>query len=194
MENLPGREDAMRALSVTNSAVSRGTLLKMAEATPGAWMGIRIAAMLLVLKGWNCTQVAELFDLSRWSVVKWIQRVNKEGAPGLEERSRPGRPRRLDPGVQKDLENALSMDPRDYGLKRNRWDGVVVVEYLEKAHGVHLKVRQAQRWIRRLGFSLRQPIYRYVQATSEGVEEFRRTVKKTPRIQEKCRKEDDALC
>jgi len=187
MENLLGREGAMRALSVTNSAVSREKLLQMAEATPGAWTGIRIAAMLLVLKGWKSNEVAELFDLSRWSVVKWIQRVNKEGALGLEERSRPGRPRRLDPGIQKDLENALSKDPRDYGLKRNRWDGVVVVEYLEKAHGVHLKVRQAQRWIRRLGFSLRQPIYRYVQSTSEGVEEFRRTVKKTPRIQGKRR-------
>lgn len=177
----------MRALSVTNSAVNRDKLLKMAESAPGAWMGIRIAAMLLILKGWSCTQVAELFDLSRWSVVKWIQRVNKEGTPGLEERSHPGRPRCLDLGVQKDLEDALSRDPRDYGLKRNRWDGVVVVEYLEKAHGVHLKVRQAQRWIRRLGFSLRQPIYRYVQSTSEGVDEFRKTVKKTPRVQEKRR-------
>ncbi len=184
----------MRALSVTNRAVSRDMLLKMAEASPGAWMGIRIAAMLLILKGWNCTLVAELFDLSRWSVVKWIQRMNKEGAPGLEERSRPGRPRRLDPGVQKDLENALSGDPRDYGLKRNCWDGVVVVEYLEKTHGVHLKVRQAQRRIRPLGFSLRQPIYRYVQATSEGVEEFRNAVRKTPRVQEKRRQKDDALC
>jgi transposase len=177
----------MRALSITNSAASRDRLLKMAEATPGAWMGIRIAAILLILKGWNCSQVAELFDLSRWSVVKWIQRVNKEGAPGLEEKDRPGRPRRLDSGVQKELENALSREPRDYGLRRNRWDGVTVVEYLQKNHGVHLKVRQAQRWIGRLGFSLRQPVYRYVQATPEGVEEFRRTVKKTPRVQEKRR-------
>jgi len=71
------------------------------------------------------------------------------------------------------------------GLKRNRWDGVVVVEYLERIHGVRLKVRQSQRWIRRLGFSLRQPIYRYAQATTEGVEEFRKTVKKTPDDQEK---------
>ena len=83
----------MRALSVTNSSVTQNSLLKMAEALPGAWIGIRIAAMLLVLKGWNCTQVADLFQLSRWTVVKWIQRLNKEGMPGLEERSRPGRPR-----------------------------------------------------------------------------------------------------
>jgi transposase len=171
----------MRTLAVANESVTREALLRLAESVPGAWMGIRIAAMLLVLKGWSSSQVSELFDLSRWSVVKWIQRVNKEGMLGLEDRKHPGRPCRFDASVQKDLEMALERDPREFGLKRNRWDGVVVVEYLEKTHGVRLKVRQAQRWIRRLGFSLRQPIYRYVQATQEGVEEFRQTVKKTPR-------------
>ena len=64
-------------------------------------------------------------------------------------------------------------------------DGIVVVEYLERVHGVKLKVRQAQRYIRRLGFSLRQPIYQYAQATAEGVEEFGRTLKKTPSGKEK---------
>jgi transposase len=61
----------------------------------------------------------------------------------------------------------------------------VVTEYLERVHGVQMQVRQAQRWIRRLGFSLRQPIYRYVQATEEGVKEFRQALKKTPRPSEK---------
>ena len=77
------------------------------------------------------------------------------------------------------LEKALTSDPRECGLSRNRWDGVAVVEYLQREHGVQLKVRQAKRWIRRLGFSLRRPIYRYAQATSEGVEAFSTRIKKT---------------
>ena len=75
--------------------------------------------------------------------------------------TRPGRPCRINEGIQKDLEKALERDPREFGLRRNRWAGIVVVEYLERVHGVKLKVRQAQRWIRRLGFSLRQPTCRY---------------------------------
>ena len=98
----------------------------------------------------------------------------------VEPKKQPGRPCRLDQKIQKALEKDLEKSPRVLGLKRNRWDGVVVLEYLERIHGVRLQVRQAQRWIRRLGFSLRQPIYRYAQATTEGVEEFRKTVKKTP--------------
>jgi transposase len=174
----------MRALTITNKSVTREALLEMAEKIPGAWIGLRIAGILLVLEGWRSSQIARLFDLTRWSVVKWIRRVNEEGLSGLEEKKRLGRPCRLDQQIQKDLETALEKDPREFGLKRNRWDGIVVVEYLERVHGVKLKVRQAQRWIRRLGFSLRRPIYRYVQATMEGVEEFQKTVKKTPGNQE----------
>ena len=95
-------------------------------------------------------------------------------------KKQPGRPCRLDEQIQRALERDLGKSPRALGIKRNRWDGVVVVEYLERIHGVRLKVRQAQRWIRRLGFSLRQPIDHYAQVTTEGVEPFRKTVKKTP--------------
>jgi transposase len=169
----------MKALTVTNSDVTREALLEMAAKVPGAWIGLRIAAILLILEGWKSTQVADLFDVSRWSAVKWIGQVNKQGVCGLEEKRRSGRPCRLDEEVQRGLEKALEKDPRQFGLARNRWDGIVVVEYLKRVHGVRLQVRQAQRWIRRLGFSLKRPIYRYVQATEQGVEEFRQTIKKT---------------
>jgi transposase len=183
----------MKALAVTNQAVTREGLLQLAEKVPGAWTGIRIAALLLMLDGMTSSRVAELFGISRWSMVKWIQRVNGEGISGVEEKPKPGRPARFDAGVRKKLEEALQRSPREFGLKRNRWDGIVVVEYLERVHGVNLKVRQAQRWICRLGFSLRQPIYRYAQATKEGVEEFRETIKKTPGRQEKHRKKYAAV-
>ena len=169
----------MKALEISNKAVTRESLLRMAERVPGAWIGLRIAAMLLLLEGWKSTQIAKLFGLTRWSVVKWVQRINVQGVEAVQEVQRSGRPPRLGREVQKALDEVLQKSPRSLGLKRNRWDGVVVTEYLERVHGVRLQVRQAQRWIRRLGFSLRQPIYRYVQATEEGVKEFRQTLKKT---------------
>ena len=168
----------MKALEITNKSVTREALLKMAEKIPGAWIGFRIAAIILILEGWKSTQVAALFDVSRWSVVKWIQKANEHGIQGLNEGQRPGRPSQMDEDIEKDLEKALSQDPRKFGLKRNRWDGMVVVEYVERVHGVKIKVRQAQRWIRRLGFSLKVPIYKYAQATAEGIEEFGKTLKK----------------
>jgi transposase len=170
----------MKALGISNLSVTPQALLEMAQREPGAWLGIRIAASLLVLKGWRSSQVAELFDVSRWSAVQWIQRLNEDGLKGLEEKPRSGRPVRLAESIQEQLEKDLARDPRECGLSRNRWDGVAVVEYLQRQHGVQLQVRQAQRWIRRLGFSLRRPVYRYVQASSEGVAAFSARIKKTP--------------
>jgi transposase len=169
----------MKALTICNSSVTKKALLEMAQRDPGTWLGIRIAAGLLVLKGWSSSQIAEFFDVSRWTAVQWIQLLYEQWVEGLEEKPRPGRPVRMNERIQIQLEQVLMSDPREHGLSRNRWDGVAVVEYLEREHGVHLKVRQAQRWMRRLGFSLRRPIYRYAQATSEGVEVFCKRIKKT---------------
>jgi len=79
----------MKALTISNLSVTKQALLEMAQREPGAWLGIRIAAGLLVMKGWSSSQVAELFDVSRWSAVQWIQRLNQNGVQGLEERPVP---------------------------------------------------------------------------------------------------------
>ena len=186
--SIANQEDGMKALTINNASVTKEALLEMAQQDPGVWLGIRIAAGLLILQGWTSSQVAELFDISRQSAVQWIQRLNNQGVSGLEEKPRPGRPIRMDAKIQKQLEHTLTRDPREAGLSRNRWDGVAVVEYLQREHGVKLKVRQAQRWIRRLGFSLRRPIYQYAQATSEGVENFSERIKKTESAQKKPKK------
>jgi transposase len=183
----------MKNLTITNESVTREELLELAHRIPGAWVGIRIAAVLLFLDGWTTTRIAELFDISRWSMVKWIRRVNEEGFSGIPDRKRPGRPCLLTVDVQKELDRALGKNPTEFGLTRNRWDGIIVVEYLKRFHGVNLKVRQAQRWIKRLGYSLQRPVYRYVQATNEGIQEFEETVKKTPRNQGKQHKKSDAF-
>jgi transposase len=173
-------EGAMKALTLAHQELTREALLRKAEEVPGAWIGIRVAAFLLMLAGCSSTQVAELFGLSRWAVVKWIQRANLEGLEALTDKPRPGRPSQFDQQVLRALDEALSKSPQDYGLTRNRWDGIVVVEYLKRFHQIKVQVRHAQRLIRNLGYSLRRPIYRYVQATEAGVKEFHAEVKKTP--------------
>lgn len=173
-------EGAMKALTLTHKELSREALLRKAEEIPGAWVGIRIAAFLLMLTGWKSTQVAELFGVSRWGVVKWIRRANDEGLAAIKDQPRPGRPSLFDENVMRALDEALSKSPQDYGISRHRWDGVVVVEYLKRSHSIKVKVRHAQRMIKKLGYSLRRPMYRYVQATEAGVKEFHEEVKKTP--------------
>lgn len=170
----------MRALSIVHAGITRESLLEMAEEIPGAWLGIRIAGCLLILSGWKSTQVAALFGLTRWSVVKWIHKVNQAGLTGIKDKARQGKPSQFEEHIQQELDRALSMSPKEFGIQRVRWDGKVVVEYLKRFHGITIHVRHAQRWIHKLGYSLHRPLHRFVQATEEGVEEFRQELKKTP--------------
>ena len=72
----------MKPLTITNGAITREALLELAEKMPGAWVGIRIAALLLLFEGWKSSQIARLFGLTCWSVVRWIQGVNERGDCG----------------------------------------------------------------------------------------------------------------
>jgi transposase len=168
----------MKPLTVTHASITEKALLQKAESIPGAWVGIRIAGLLLLLKGWKSTAISQLFGISRQAVVEWIRRANKRGLDSVLDEKRPGRPTRMSPSAQQKLVEALEKSPEEYGLRRTRWDGVVVVEFLHKVCNVELRPRQARNWLKRLGFALRQPVYRYVQASEEGVAKFRRGLKK----------------
>jgi transposase len=117
--------------------------------------------------------------------VKWIQKANTDGVEMVTDRARSGRPSHFDGDILNKLDEVLSKPPQAFGIPRAKWDGVVFVEYLKKAYHVEIHVRHAQRLIRKLGYSLRRPMYRFVQAKQEGVEEFRETLKKTPNGPEK---------
>jgi transposase len=146
-----------------------------------AWIGLRIAGLLLILTGWKSTAVAKLFNLSRPSVISWIKKANEEGLGSVEDKTRSGRPGKLDEEVAKTLKEALSRSPEEYGINRFRWDGIVVVEFLKKSLSISLKPRQARNWLHKLGYVRKRPVHQYIQASEEGVEKFRQGVKKTSR-------------
>ena len=152
----------------------------MADRSPGAWLGLRIAVMLLLLDGYRPTFLAELLGVSRMTLTRWVHRWNREGPSGLLEKSRSGRPTRLTPRLQRQLEVHLKQSPERYGLPRVVWDGPTLVAHLRQTFGIHLKVRQAQPWLHRLGYGLKRATYVYLQAKAEDVQRFRRRIKKTP--------------
>jgi transposase len=168
----------MKMVAIEHPDLTRENLLELAEQLPGAWLGIRIAAFLLLLQGWKPTAVCELFGFSRTALWKWGRAANQQGLAAWQERARPGRAPRLRPEQQRQLELALQQPPERFGFSQARWDGPLVVRYVRQGLKVELRVRQAQRWLHRLGFALIQPTYRYGQARRRGVGKFLKTVKK----------------
>jgi len=140
----------MRALTITRDDVTPDALVRLAATTPSAWLGVKIAVVLLVRAGHRPSAVTALFGISRTTLTAWVHRVNREGVQGLLERPRPGRPSQLTPRIRRQVDVHLVHLPAEYGWARAQWDGPMLVQHLRKYFGVRIKVRQAQHWLHHL--------------------------------------------
>ena len=171
----------MRApsLNLEDPVAKRRELLALAEQVPGAWIGMKVAALLLLVEGQRPGWIAEILGLTRMSLCRWIHSVNEQGVRSLVPQPKPGRPAALRAKVRRELEAHLERSPQEFGLNRVQWDGPTLVVHLKRRFGISLKVRQAQNWMHRLGYSLKRASYVYVQARKKDAQAFRRVLKKT---------------
>ena len=169
-----------RTLMLTHPEASRERLLGMVRQIPGAHMGIKIAALLLILEGQRPGWIADVLGLTRQGLNLWMHRVNDRGLRALEPIKQLGRPARITLRVQQQLEKDLEKPPSEFGLRRVGWDGPTLVVHLKRQFGITLKVRQAQSWMHQLGYRLKRAGYTYLQGKSKEARRFRRVLKKTP--------------
>jgi len=167
------------SLSLVDPATNRRELLALAEQVPGAWIGMKVAALLLLVEGQRPGWIVEVLGLTRMSLCRWIHSVNEQGVRSLVPQPKPGRPASLKGKVRQALEAHLERSPQEFGLNRVRWDGPTVVVHLKRRFGISLKVRQAQIWMHQLGYRMKRASHAYLQARSEDAHRFRRTLKKT---------------
>jgi transposase len=172
----------MRAptLELTHREATRPRLLALAKATPGAGIGLKIAALLLLLEGQRPGWIVEVLGLTRMSLSRWIHGVNRRGIRSLVPRPQPGRPSRLTPAVRATLASHLDQSPQAFGLPRVQWDGPTLAVHLKRHFGIALKVRQTQLWLHQLGYRLKRTGYTYLQARTADARHFQRRLKKTP--------------
>ena len=112
-------------LSVTHPTATKERLVALVEEVPGARVGVKVAALLLLLEGQRPGWTAEVLGVTRMSLSRWIHGVNGAGLEALTPKPRPGRPTRLAPRVQQALARHLEQPPHAFGLNRavGRADG-----------------------------------------------------------------------
>ena len=75
------------SLELTHPEASRERLVAFAGKVQGARIGIKIAALLLILEGQRPGWVAEVLGLTRQSLNLWMHKVNEEGLAALDRKS-----------------------------------------------------------------------------------------------------------
>jgi transposase len=166
------------SLNVEDRA-ARQELLALVERVPGAWIGMKVAALLLIIEGQRPGWVTEVLGLTRMSLSRWIHAVNERGVDSLVPQPKPGRPAALTAKVRRELEMHLERSPQEFGLNRLQWDGPTLVTHLKRRFGIALKVRQAQSWMHQLGYTMKRASHTYLQAHREDAQRFQRALKKT---------------
>ena len=126
----------MKTSPVSPIEVSKEQLLALAEKVPGAWIGIKIATLLLVLEGQRPGWISEVLGQTRMNVNRWTRAVNKDGVEALVPRKQSGRPVRMTPKIAAQLELHLEESPQRFGLNRVRWDGPTLATHLQRQFGI----------------------------------------------------------
>jgi transposase len=117
----------------------------------------RLHGVLLVANGRSARQAAQWLNERDRTVQRWGNQCEEAGFAGLQDRERPGRPRRLSDGQGRRLQRDVRRNPCDVGFPQTLWDGTLLAEHLHPRYHVELGVRQWQRLFTQRGLRLRKP-------------------------------------
>lgn len=168
----------MKKLLITRSTPDHDEIVELYKKEINSALKERYQAIFLLHELGNCTKVAKLVKRSRRTIQNWIHAFNNGGLKGLVPNHPPGRPSSLSCEQKEALKVDVLTHPRNLGYDFSNWEGKSVVFHINQKFDVEIGVRQAQRLLHELGFTLQRPRYRFLKADPKKQEKFVQNFKK----------------
>lgn len=92
----------------------------------------RVRAILLSQKGYNINEISRILEMTSDHISKWFNRYEREGAEGLIDRPRSGRPAKVTQRHISLVLQAIEKSPRLYGYERSTWSCALLAKYIEQ--------------------------------------------------------------
>lgn len=136
----------------------------------------KVAMVNLVLEGKSALELSQSTGESARTIARWVQTADEYGFEALRRVKQPGRTPRLSAVHLDHISRVIEDDPRSHGLRV--WDGPSLSSYIERIYGIKLGVRQCQRILRELNFSLlrAQPYPNAGECNEEEREAFKKEI------------------
>lgn len=115
----------------------------------------KVTIVILLLSGIKAKVLADACGETDRTLSSWVKSVDEHGFESLRTIKQTGRPHKLSDGQKEEIKVAVASDPMDYGY--NVWDGPALSDYIESKYNISYCVRQSQRLLHDLGFSLIRP-------------------------------------
>ncbi len=117
----------------------------------------RAQALLRMAEGNSIAATARLLHHRPNCLRAWRTRFLAEGRAGLADRSRRGRPPKLNAAAHAALHEALARGPEAYGLPVTVWSLRDLQGMLQREQGITVSVCTVQRTLHALGYRYRRP-------------------------------------
>lgn len=118
----------------------------------------RAHLVLLSCKGFTVPDLVSIFEMTDVTIYTWFDRFDDEGAEGLYDRDRSGRPPDLDREAERELERLLDGgSPLDEGYDFTRWTVPRLNAHLKRKLGLEVSDETVRRALDRLAFVWRRP-------------------------------------
>jgi transposase len=140
----------------------------------------RRKAMSLLRQKLSLNEVARRLGCHASSVLRWRDRVRREGTRGLKVRHTPGRPPRLSRSQQRRLVRQLLLGPGSFGYATQIWTAKRIAELILKLFGVSYHPAHVGRLMHGLGWSHQKPERRAVERDERAIQEWKNT--RWPRV------------
>jgi transposase len=176
---------SMEKLQIIRSSPNHDELVELYKKEKNTKLKERYQALFLMHEFMNCTLVAELIKKSRRTIQTWVNMFNERGLEAIVPNIPPGRPSSLSEEQKETLKMDVLTHPRELGYEFSNWEGKSVVHHIKQKFYVELSVRQAQRLLHELGFTLQRPKYKFPKADPKKQKEFLNDFKKVWILSEK---------
>jgi len=120
-------------------------------------VALRAQMILLSDRGYSAPAIAEIQDVAKGTVYKWLDRFDKHGPEGLYDQLREGRPRKLGPEAEAEIERVLEKPPTEEGYDASRWTAPRLAQHLERKFGTEVHPDTVRRALQRLEYSWKRP-------------------------------------
>lgn len=162
------------ALAIMRTDLSAAELRQASRRSKDTGQSRRLLALALVLEGHTRTAAARAAGMDRQTLRDWVIRYNEAGVDGLCDRSRSGRPARLNAGQLAELAQLVEDGPDVAVHGVVRWRCIDLQAQIETRFDVSLSVRQVERILKRLQFTRLSVRPRHPQADEAAQQAFKK--------------------
>lgn len=115
----------------------------------------RVTMVNLMLAGAKASELSPCCGVDERTLTGWVAKVDEHGFESLMAVKQTGRPPKLSNEQKEKIKDVVSEDPQSFGY--SNWDGPSLSDYILRTFDVEYSVRQSQRLLRNLGYSLIRP-------------------------------------